>query len=264
MRSKAHIKGHPLHPLMIAFPVAFTCGSLVADVVGRIGGWPSAWATGAFLSIAAVVTGLVAGVPGFIDYLTVVPPNSSGKKRATQHMLVNVSALVAFAVGWAFRDWNTFQPGVGAMLLEVLGVGLLTWGGWMGGTLVYRNQIGVDHRYAQAGKWKEQEVTGRPGDSVAVAQADELKVDQMKLLHVNGRRIVLARCEAGYVAFDDHCTHRGGPLADGVLACNTVTCPWHGSQFDVTNGGVKAGPASERIHTYSIEQAGSEIKLRVP
>jgi nitrite reductase/ring-hydroxylating ferredoxin subunit len=120
----------------------------------------------------------------------------------------------------------------------------------MGGTLVYRNQIGVDHRYARSGKWREQEVAGRSGESVVVARGDELKVDQMKLLRLaDGRRLVLARTEEGHVAFDDHCTHRGGSLAGGVMLCGTVSCPWHGSQFDVHTGAVKAGPAQQPIGT---------------
>ena len=264
MRSRANVKGHPLHPMLIPFPVAFTVGGLLADLVGRAGGRPSLWVVGGYLSVAAVVTGLVAAVPGAIDYLSIVPPNSSGKARATQHMLVNVSALVAFALGWAFRDWNTFEPGAGTLLLEIAGVALVTYGGWLGGTLVYRNQIGVDHRSAGAGKWREQDVTGRPGEAVPVATADELKVNQMKLLHVNGRRIVLARIGEGYAAFDDRCTHRGGPLSDGVLACDTVTCPWHGSQFDVKSGAVEARPATAPIRTYGVELTTGEVKLRVP
>ncbi len=264
MRSKANFLKHPLHPLLIVFPAAFTCGALAADLVGWVGHWPSVWATGAYLSVAAVVTGLIAGVPGFIDYLYVVPPNSSGKSRATKHMLVNVSALAAFAVGWAFRDWQTFYPGPVTILLEAVGVGLICWGGWMGGTLVYRNQIGIDHRYADAGKWQEQEVSGRPGELVPVAKADELKVNQMKLLRAGDRRIVLARSESGYAAFDDRCTHRGGSLAGGVMICGTVACPWHGSQFDAHTGAVKAGPAGDPIRTYSVEQTDGEIKLRIP
>ena len=264
MKSKAHFKGHPIHPMLIAFPLAFLFGGLLADVAGWAGGWESLWTTGGYLSIAAVVSGLAAGVPGFIDYLYVVPPGSSGKRRATQHMLVNVSALVVFALGWIFRDWETWRPGYGTLALEAVGVALVTWGGWMGGTLVYRNQIGVDHRYAQAGKWSEETLEGTPGETVVVAQADELKVDQMKLLHFAGRRIVLARTEQGYAAFDDHCTHRGGPLADGVLVCGTVSCPWHGSQFDVQTGAVKAGPAEKPIGVYHVEQAGGEVRLRLP
>jgi nitrite reductase/ring-hydroxylating ferredoxin subunit len=134
-------------------------------------------------------------------------------------------------------------------------------GGWLGGTLVFRNQIGVDHRYANAGKWKEEEANGPAGEPLDVAGADELKVGQMKLLHVNGRRIVLARTESGHVAFDDHCTHRGGSLADGTLACGTVTCPWHGSQFDVRTGEVVAGPAKDAIRSYPAEATNGEVRI---
>jgi nitrite reductase/ring-hydroxylating ferredoxin subunit/uncharacterized membrane protein len=256
--------GHPLHPLLIVFPAAFTVGAPVADVAGLLGDWPSVWTTGAYMSAAAVVTGLVAGVPGFIDYVYVVPPNSSGKKRATQHMVINLTALAALAAGWAFRDGTSLRPGAGTLVLEVAALGLVSYGGWLGGTLVYRNQIGVDHRYAGAGKWKEVDVSGGSGDLVVVASAAELQVNQMKLLRIGDRRIVLARADAGYFAFDDHCTHRGGSLAGGLLACNTVTCPWHGSQFDVTNGRVSSGPAKEQIKTYDVEQSGHDVRLRVP
>jgi nitrite reductase/ring-hydroxylating ferredoxin subunit len=147
------------------------------------------------------------------------------------------------------------------LALELGALGLLIVGGWMGGTLVNRNQIGVDHRYAGAGKWKEQTVESRPNTPVTVASADELKVDQMKLLHVGDRRIVLARTENGYVAFDDHCPHRGGSLAGGSMMCGTVQCPWHGSQFDVRTGALKAGPADRSIATFRVEQAGNDIRL---
>jgi len=264
MRSTAQIKGHPLHPILIAFPVAFGVGAPACDLLGVLAGWPTVWAAGAYLAAATVVGGLVAGVPGFIDYFYTVPPNSSAKKRATWHMTVNLVALALIGSGWAFRDLDTLRPGVGTMLLEAAGLGVMTVGGWLGGTLVYRNQIGVDHRYAEAGKWNEQRVEGKPGEAVDVAAADELKVGQMKLLHLDGRRVVLARTADGHVAFDDRCTHRGGSLAGGVLACGTVVCPWHGSQFDATTGAVKAGPAESSIRTYRVEEVGGRVRLVVP
>ena len=264
MRSTAQFKSHPIHPILIAFPVAFTTAAPVFDLVGVLADWPTVWAAGAYLATAAVIAGVVAGVPGFVDYLYTVPPGSSAKKRATWHMGVNLSALTLVLVGWAFRDTNSLRPGVGTILLEVGGLGLMTYGGWLGGTLVYRNQIGVDHRYAHAGKWKEQEVGGKPGETVEVAAADELKVGQMKLLHVAGRRVVLARTEGGYVACDDHCTHRGGSLAGGVMACGVITCPWHGSQFDARTGEVRAGPAEEPIRTYRVEESGGRVRLVIP
>ena len=133
---------------------------------------------------------------------------------------------------------------------------------WIGGTLVYRNQIGVDIRYAHAGKWNEASYDASEGE-IEVATKDELKINSMKLLHVRNKRIVLARTEDRYVAFDDRCTHRGGSLASGTTMCNTVQCPWHGSQFDLITGAVKAGPAQEAIKTYTIKESQGKILLVV-
>lgn len=264
MRSRANFMSHPIHPMLIAFPIAFTVGALGFDLAGHFGDWPTVWSTGAYLSVAAVISGLVAGVPGFIDYVAVVPPNSSAKKRATYHMIINVAALALYALGWVFRDPETLRPGVGTLLLEAAGLGLIGIGGWLGGTLAYRNQIGVDHRYAHAGKWDERTAEGRPGEAVAVADAGEMKPGQMKLIHANGQRVVLARTETGHAACADRCTHRGGPLSDGTLACGIVTCPWHGSQFDVQTGAVKAGPAGEPIPTHRVEEIDGKVKLTLP
>jgi nitrite reductase/ring-hydroxylating ferredoxin subunit/uncharacterized membrane protein len=264
MRSTATLKNHPIHPMLVAFPIAFGVAAPVLDLVGVLGGWPTVWSAGAYLAAAAVVGGLAAGVPGLLDYLYTVPPDSSAKSRATWHMGVNLTALALIAVGWAFRDFHSLRPGALTVVAEAAGVGLMGWGGWMGGTLVYRNQIGIDHRYARAGKWKEEEVAGAPGEAVEVAKAGELEVGQMKLLHVRGRRIVLARTAEGYAAFDDRCTHRGGSLADGVLACGVVTCPWHGSQFGAHTGAVEAGPAGQPIRTYRVEEADGRVRLVIP
>jgi nitrite reductase/ring-hydroxylating ferredoxin subunit/uncharacterized membrane protein len=264
VRSKAQFKTHPIHPMLVGFPIAFIFSAAVLDAAGVGGDWPSAWSAGAYSSVAAVITGLAAGAAGFIDYLYTVPPKSSGKRRATWHMVVNVSALAAVALAWLFRDWETLRPEVFAVGLEIAAAALVTWGGWMGGTLVYRNQIGVDHRYAQAGKWREQTVEGRPGEAVVVNGATDLKPGQMMLLRVGERRIVLARTADGYHAIDDHCTHKGGSLAGGLLACEIVTCPWHGSQFDVRNGAVHSGPAEQPISTYRIAEADGEVRLVVP
>src|SRR5205823_3286465 len=119
---------------------------------------------------------------------------------------------------WLLRRGAPDSPRLTVLVLEAIAVALLAVAGWMGGVLVSRNQISVDHRYAEAGKWREADVDARPGVPTTVARTDELKPNQMKLLRVGGgekRRIVLARTDDGYVAFDDHCTHRGGSLAGG-------------------------------------------------
>src|SRR5438445_6568678 len=175
-------------------------------------------------------------------------------------MFTNVSALGLFALARLGRNGGEDRPAAWALATELCGLGLLTAGGWMGGTLVYRNQIGVDHRYANAGKWIEEPIVS-DSPLVDVAATDELDVDQMKLLRIGANRIVLARTEAEYVAFDDRCTHKGGSLADGALVCGTVQCPWHGSQFDVSSGTVKQGPAEKKIKTYRAEPSGHQLKV---
>ena len=263
MRSRASLNGHPIHPALVMFPLAGLIGAFVFDLLGRLIGEAGLWTAGGYLAIAGVLTALVAAVPGFIDYLAVVPPRSSGKRRATKHMLINLSAVVLVAIAFLLRGQPAAPPTTVMLVLEGLAAVLVSVGGWMGGTLVSRNQISVDHRYAHAGKWQESRVETRPGEPVVVAHAGELKVNQMKLVHVDERRIVLGRTADGYVAFDDHCTHRGASLADGVMICGTVQCPWHGSQFDVSSGEVKAGPATAKIASYDVRARDGKVVLQV-
>jgi nitrite reductase/ring-hydroxylating ferredoxin subunit/uncharacterized membrane protein len=259
MRSAAHFRGHPIHPALIPFPFAFLTGAFLFDGAGRVSGNSNWWTTGGYLAAAGIVTALLAAVPGFIDYLRTVPPNSSGKRRATKHMLLNLSAVLLFIVATWLRS-GSVAPETPVVLFEGLGVAMLSFGGWLGGVLVSRNQISVDHRYARAGKWNEESVTTSSGP-ITVALSDELDVDQMKLLRLDGRRLVLARTKEGYVAFDDRCTHKGGSLAGGVMIGGVVQCPWHGSQFDCRSGAVKAGPAKEGVETYRVREEEGKVLL---
>lgn len=263
MRTKASLKGHPFHQMLIPFPIAFLVGAFIFDILGLLVSNQNFWITGAYLSIAGIIAGLIAAVPGFIDYLFTVPPESSGHKRATKHMLVNVSAVVIFLIVVLIRGPFESEPGFLVIILEIIALALLASGGWMGGTLVNRNFIGPDHRYAGAGKWKEETFYAKPGERVAVAGKDELKTDQMKLVKINGERIVLGKTEEGYFAIQDKCTHKGGSLAGGILICGTVQCLWHGSQFDVKSGEVKNGPAEEQVKIYKTEESGNEIKILI-
>jgi uncharacterized membrane protein/nitrite reductase/ring-hydroxylating ferredoxin subunit len=263
VRSKAHVRGHPIHPALVHFPIAFLFGAFGFDLVGRLTGNPALWVTGGWLAILGVASALVAAIPGFIDYFLTVPPRSSGKRRATWHMALNLLVVALFAGAVLLRRGGPPNPGDTVLLLEGVGVVLLGISGYLGGVLLTRNQIGVDHRYAEAGKWREASLAPRANGEVVVARSGELAVDQMKLLRVMGKRIVLARTEDGYTAFDDHCTHRGGSLADGVIISGQVQCPWHGSQFDCRTGAVVNGPARERIGTYAVEERDGQVLLRL-
>jgi nitrite reductase/ring-hydroxylating ferredoxin subunit/uncharacterized membrane protein len=247
MQSRASIKSHPIHPMLIPFPFAFLTGGWGFGVASALSGKEDLKTVAHYLVPAGIAAGLIAAVPGMIDYTMSVPPRSSAKERATKHALTNVAALSLFAAGWwlSRRSRQRTIP----MLFQTLGAAALSAGGWMGGTLAFRNQIGVDHRYANAGKWREETV--ETPDAMALDRiADGLELNQMELVHAGRSRVVVARTEDGVAAFADRCTHRGGPLSDGTLICGIVQCPWHGSQFDVRTGEVKCGPAKEAIETF--------------
>lgn len=257
MKSKAHFKSHPLHPILVAFPIAFLVGAFLCDIVWLLADDDIYFTLATYLEGAGIVMGLVAAIPGAVDYFLAVPPGSSAKKRATLHALINIGNIVFFTVAFVLRH-NEDASALILLVIELIGVVLLSIAGWMGGTLVYRNQIAVDHRYAGAGKWKEMRLPEQAG-MIEVAAADELKLNQMKLVHIGPKRIALGRTENGYAAFEDSCTHRGGPLSDGAMICGTVQCPWHGSQFDVRTGEVKAGPAKESITAYEVREEGGKV-----
>jgi uncharacterized membrane protein/nitrite reductase/ring-hydroxylating ferredoxin subunit len=266
MRSKASYAGHPIHPMLIPFPFALLTGAFFFDLgAWWLGNMDIAF-VGRYLTVAGIAMGFVAAVPGAIDYFGAVPPQSSGKARATKHALANVSALVLFGISYFLREDG--EASLSTLGAELLGFVLLSIGGYMGGTLVFRNQIGVDHRYANAGKWQESHAAAGAGSPV-IADSGDLELDQLKLVHVGGsrqglpHRIALGKTDDGFHAFDDRCTHKGGPLSDGVLICGIVQCPWHGSQFDVKTGEVKCGPAKKKISTHAVEESNGQVRLRL-
>ena len=256
MKSTASLKSHPIHPMLIPFPFAFLAGGWGFRVAAAVSGNDDLKTVSRYLVPAGLVAGLIAAVPGLVDYLGSVPPQSSAKERATKHALLNVTSLALFAAGWLAGRNN--GRNAAPLALQSVGTATLCAGGWMGGTLAYRNQIGVDHRYANAGKWQEERMDAdKPAALEEVAH--DLAVNQMKLVHADGKRIAVGRTGKGYVAFQDRCTHKGGPLSDGVMMCGTVQCPWHGSQFDVHTGEVKAGPAETNIETYDVHTQRTKV-----
>jgi nitrite reductase/ring-hydroxylating ferredoxin subunit/uncharacterized membrane protein len=261
MRSTARFMNHAIHPALIPFPFAFLFGAAAFNLLGWLLDQPPLWHTGGHLALAGAATAVLAAIPGLVDYLYTVPPRSTGKARATRHAIANVAAIGLIAGSWWLRGGSTPPPTAVTLTLDVLGAATLSYAGWLGGTLVSRNLISVDHRYANAGKWQESSVSGSKGDALPVGSADDLEEGQMKLLRVNGKRIALARTPEGYKAFDDRCTHRGGSLAGGVLIDEVVQCLWHGSQFECASGKVHCGPAKQQIRTYEVKVERNVVKI---
>ncbi|MGH7388910.1 MAG: DUF2231 domain-containing protein [Candidatus Rokuibacteriota bacterium] len=145
MSTPASIEKHPIHPMLVVFPLGLLLAAVVFDVLTLLTG-AAIWRTLAFYNIAAgLVGGVLAAVPGLIDYVTLV-----GRARTigTYHMVVNVATLALFAVSFVLRtQWGTQWVPAGSSLpqaLTIIGAALLGAGGWLGGQLVYVHGIGVE------------------------------------------------------------------------------------------------------------------------
>ncbi len=98
---------------------------------------------------------------------------------------------------------------------------------------------------------------------VKVAELGDLQDREMRFVEVGDERIVVARVGENYLAFSDECTHAWGSLSDGDLEGERVTCPLHGSVFNIRTGEVVEDPAEEPIKVYPVMVAGNEIRVAV-
>src|SRR5256885_13296875 len=164
MRSRVHVSSHPVHPMIVFFPLGLWISSLAFDLLGRSTGNTLLFAAGYYSIVAGCITAAIAAAPGVIDLFSVVPPDSSGRKRGYIHGAMNSLALLLFIAIASRRGGGEVVPDNLSLLLSAIGVLGILVSGWLGATLVYRNQIGVDHRYAGSGKYKERTIEswGKP------------------------------------------------------------------------------------------------------
>ncbi|PYS80472.1 MAG: hypothetical protein DMF67_20275 [Acidobacteria bacterium] len=147
MASPASIGKHPVHPIIIPFPIALWIFSLVADVVYLWRGNPIWRDYVAFYALLGGIVGaVVAAVPGFIDWLSIT--DREVKKLADWHARLNVFALVVFVADFYLRTTGGARWVGGSsaipLLLSVLGVILITISGWLGGEMVYVHGVAVE------------------------------------------------------------------------------------------------------------------------
>jgi nitrite reductase/ring-hydroxylating ferredoxin subunit len=83
----------------------------------------------------------------------------------------------------------------------------------------------------------------------------------MIIVEVGGDEVAIANVGGEFCAFSNSCTHRGGPLGEGILTGEVVECPFHGGQFNVRTGDVISAPATESVTTYAVQVEGDEVKV---
>jgi len=141
MSSPASIRKHPIHPMLIVFPIGLWIFSFICDVVYHAGSHNPLWKDMAFYTmLGGVVGALLAAIPGFIDYLSI--RDVYVRRIATTHMVLNlvVVALFIFNLGLRFNGSSEMFP----VFLSVIAIAILSVSGWLGGSMVYEHHVAVE------------------------------------------------------------------------------------------------------------------------
>jgi nitrite reductase/ring-hydroxylating ferredoxin subunit len=167
------------------------------------------------------------------------------------HALVNDVALMLYVGSWRARRKGRRAKGTA---LGLAGLSVLSVGGWLGGHLAYANGVGVDTTAFQQ----------LPADWTDAAAATDVPSGGAIAVDVDGVQVLLANVDGHVVALADRCTHRGGPLHEGSVCDGKVTCPWHGSEFSLTDGAVEHGPAVRPQPAAEARVVDGRVQIRRP
>jgi uncharacterized membrane protein len=143
MESKTKLFGHPIHPMLIVFPIGLLATAVIFDIIHLVTDNTVLAVVSFYMIAAGVAGGLLAAIFGFIDWLAL--PSSRAKSIGLWHGIGNVVITGLFAISWILRGGNdNFVPDTLALLLSFAGIGLALVTAWIGGELVYRLGVGVD------------------------------------------------------------------------------------------------------------------------
>jgi uncharacterized membrane protein len=143
MESRAKLFGHPIHQMLIVFPLGLLATALVFDAIQLATG-NGFWSQLSYWMIAAgVLSGLLAAPFGLIDWLA-IPSGTRAKRIGALHGAGNVVVVALYALSWLMRSGDPAAPEAPALALAFLGGGIALVTGWLGGELVDRLAVGVD------------------------------------------------------------------------------------------------------------------------
>lgn len=151
MYSRIKILGHPVHPMLVTFPIAFYTSTLMAFIIYALSGEPFWFRVGITANVAGVVMAVVAATFGFLDWLG-IPGGTDAKSTGIKHLALNVISLLLFLVTLIFNagEWNAVAPVMrGAIILPLLGFLSTLGAGYYGWTLVQNHHVGVEFTSAE-------------------------------------------------------------------------------------------------------------------
>jgi nitrite reductase/ring-hydroxylating ferredoxin subunit/uncharacterized membrane protein len=238
--------GHPLHPVLTDLPIGSWTVAAVLDAFEEVSG-NRAFARGADAAIGLGVVGaLGAAVTGLTDWRHT---DNRARRIGLTHGLLNTGALALYTTSLILRRLNARKAGRGVAMLGYL---VANAAGYLGGHLVFGEQVGVDHTASQL----------PPSEFTAVLRAAELPENELRRVTADGMPVLLLRRGERIYAIAETCSHLGGPLSEGQLEDLSVTCPWHGSRFALEDGRVIDGPATFPQPCFETRVQDGQIEVR--
>jgi nitrite reductase/ring-hydroxylating ferredoxin subunit/uncharacterized membrane protein len=238
--------GHPVHPALVEVPVGAWTVTAVLDVLEETGkdgyglGADAALAIGLVGAASAALTGLAQWYP---------VKDASVRKVGGAHALLNITATALYAASYVSRKRGDRATG---RLFGWLGYGTLLAGAYLGGQLTFEQGMGVDHALRQ----------NLPEDFTPVLDAADLAEDRPTKAKAGDIPLVLVRRGDRIHALADTCSHFGGPLSEGKLDGDCITCPWHGSRFRLADGHVEDGPATFPQPCFETRIVAGQVQVR--
>ena len=230
--------GHPLHPVVTDIPVGAWTVALVLDALGERRAAKIAVGIGLLGAVGAAVSGLT-------DWI-----DTYGKPRrlGVVHAAVNGTATAFYAASFFSRGRRERL----ATALSSIGYCLVSLGALYGGAISLDMQIGVNHARG----------IEPPETEVDVAALEEIPDGGMRRVEAEGYSVLLVRRGSDVSAIAAVCAHQGGPLEHGRLEGDVVTCPWHGSQCCVRDGGIVHGPTAYPQPAFDVRLEGGRVLIQ--
>ena len=243
--------GHSTHGLLTDAAVGAVTALLLLDA------WAVLFGAGDLEAASRIVLGFCvlatwgAALAGLTDHKDIDPGDE--RNVATLHGTINLVGTVLYTVAFIVR----LTGGVGtARVLSLIGFVLLASGAYIGGHLVYKFGVMVNHNAFAPGR--------RAKEFTAVLPAADLPEATPTRAMLGPTALVLVRRGDVVHALKETCSHAGGPLAQGTLSGDAIVCPWHGSTFRLSDGAVRHGPAGTRQVAYAARINEGQVEVQGP
>lgn len=254
--------GHPVHPLAVQVPLGAWISAAVLDAL------PGNDKAARVLIGVGSASAVPSAVAGFMDWSQL---HSQQQRVGLVHATANITAVSLYTASLVARVQG--RQGAGKVL-AYLGLGVVSFGGFLGGHLSYRQAAGVNHT---------EDIPHRfPRGWQPLAPLEDLPDGKLHQRTVAGLPLLVFREGETVNVLSDVCSHLSGPLHEGKLkggsaADNSagaggsagtgepcVVCPWHGSTFSLRTGEVQAGPATSRQPRFETRVTGGLVEVNLP